>query len=1096
MIHRIEAEEAILSDGYVAEDRAEASNGKVARLLKSASNGTIRYNFAYESGEYELFVRYADEIDGACSSTLKIENVVQDEWKWDTAVASDIYVYRRIGAFQINTGDEIALWTLRDDGEYARVDYFEFKSVEQPQEAITVVQPNGGESWVIGSSRNIIWTSSGTSGAVNIELSRDNGASWETIQSNVTDNNGGTLAWDVTGPASSTCLVRVIDADGAPADTSDAVFAITEPATPSITVASPNGGETWLVGTNQTIAWTSENTSGAVKIELSRNSGTSWETLTENTTDDGAFDWTVTEPASANCLVRIADVTAIAADTSDNTFTIARPTITVISPNGGESWEIGSTQQIEWRQENVTGTVKIELSRDSGATWETLAADVAGAPDETGLASMSWVVTGPESETCLVQVSATNGSAGDISDAVFAVVVPPSITVTAPNGGEKWQIGESYNITWTSEKIQGDVKVELSRDNGAAWETLTDATPNDGLLEWTVSAPASGQCLVKVSSADGAVSDMSDAVFSIIEPPEITVVSPNGGETWTIGTQEQITWRSVSTSGQVKIEISRDNGAAWEEIIDATDDDGSYDWTVTLPASESCVIKVSDIAGPAADMSDATFTIQNPPEPVITVIQPNGGEKWNINTEQVIKWFSKDIGGGVSVELSRDSGATWETLADSVEISADDSGVSQMTWTVSGPASDVCLVKITARDGSARDVSDAEFVIAEAPAITVVAPNGGESWEIGSTQEIKWSSINVDGPVKIELTRNGEIFETITESTDNTGSFRWTTTGPVSDSCLVRISAGDVADSSDAFFAIVAAPVINVVSPNGGEKWSIGENYEIAWSSVNTSGFVDIELTRDNGVTWETLADSIADDGSFTWTVVGPTSNACLVRIADADGAPTDVSDALFSIIEHPSLTLLTPAADDVWKVGSNQDVTWESVNIGDKIKIELSRDGGDNWETLIANTSNSGSWTWTVQQPVSDNCYIRITDVASGLSDKNDGAFLIKFPTGVAKIDGDIPDDFALLQNYPNPFNPETRITYQLPERADVTVQVYNIQGGLVATLVSETQSAGTYMITWNGKDDSGAQMPSGVYFYRIAADNFNMTKRMMLMK
>jgi len=1098
IVQRIEAEDAILSDGYVPEDRAEASNGKVARLLNSASNGTIRYNFALTPGEYELFVRYADEIDGASSSVIKIENKAVDEWKWDTADSSDIYVYRRIGVFQFHTGDEIAMWTLRDDGEYARVDYLELKSIQQPQESLTVVKPNGGESWPIGSTQNIAWTSQNTSGMVNIELSRDNGASWEIVKSDVVDTGAGAAAWSVTGPASAACLVRISDVDGSPTDNSDALFSIVEAPTPAITVTAPNGGETWITATHQNITWTSENTSGAVKIDLSRDAGASWESLTANTADDGSFAWTVSDPASANCLVRVADVTDIAADSSDSVFAIVKPQITVIAPNGGESWDIGTTQNIVWRSEHVSGTVKIELSRDSGATWEQLAADLDIEPDAAGNSHISWTVSGPESDACRIKVSATNGQAADVSDADFSIVTAASITVAAPNGGEKWQIGESYDITWTSNKIQGDVKIELSRNNGASYETVTDSTPNDGELQWTVSGPAASQSLVRISSTDAAVTDVSDAAFSIIEPPAITVLSPNGGETWTIGTKEELSWTSVSTSGEVKIELSRDNGASWEEIVGNTADTGAYNWTVTLPAAESCVINISDVAGPASDRSDAPFTIKNPLEPIITVIQPNGGENWNIASDQMIKWFSKDITGAVKIELSRNGGGLWETLADSFAMPADESGLSQMPWLVNGPISENCVVKISTLDGASSDQSDAAFTISETPSIVVTAPNGGEKWQIGSTQTITWTAVNVS-ELRIQLSLNGgKMWSDILNPAQNSGQYEWTVAGPASDSALVRVSSLDesIADTSDALFAIVPPPNLTVDAPNGGETWRIGDPHVISWHSVNSSGRVDIELTRDNGVSWEALADSTEDDGSFSWKATGPISAACLVRISDMTGSPFDVSDAHFSIVERPTLTLLSPVADDVWQVGSEQTITWESVNIGDKLKIELSRDGGAAWQTLIPEAANSGAWSWTVQQPISDNCCIRISDPSSGLSDKNDGAFLIKFPTGVAKINSDIPDDFALLQNYPNPFNPETRITYQLPEQSEVMLQVYNIQGALAATLVNESQSPGSYMITWKGLNDAGEPMPSGVYFYRIKAGSFASIKRMTFMK
>jgi hypothetical protein len=1097
-VHRVEAEDVILSDGYIAEDRYESSNGQVARMTTSASNGTVKYNFALVPGEYQLYVRYSDEIDGACQSVVKIENRTVDEWNWDAAVGSDVNPYRRIGKFTFKYGDEISMWTLRDNGEYARVDYFDFKSTGLPTDYLSVRKPNGGETWDIGSTQTIAWGSFATSGFVNIELSRDNGATWQEIAADVPSNGVGTFVWPVEGPASKQCLVRVTDTDGSPVDISDGVFSIVEAVVPSITVISPNGGETWITGSNQAITWTSENTSGALKIDLSRDSGANWETLAATTPDDGSFGWIVSEPAANTCLVRVADITSAAADTSDNAFTIAKPTITITAPNGGESWDIGTRQNIVWKPEYISGNVKVELSRDSGATWETLSADLAVTPDQAGNAQLSWQVSGPESKTCLVKVSAADGSAEDVSDAVFTITSPPSITVTAPNGGEKPHIGESLNITWTSNKVTSDVKVELSRDNGATFSSLTDATPNDGVLEWIVIGPAASECLIKITSAAGTESDDSDAAFSILEPPQITVTSPNGGEVWTIGGIEKITWTSVSTSGQVRIEMSRDAAAAWDTIIETTDDDGEHDWTVTLPASETCLIKITDVAGPAADQSDAVFIIKNPPEPIITIIQPNGGEDWSIGSQQIIKWFSKDISSSVKIELSRNGGSLWEVLSEDITVNANESGISQFDWTINTPASDDCLIKVTALDGSADDVSDAAFIISEKPAVTVTAPNGGEKWQVGTTQTISWQAINI-AKLKIELSINaGKAWTELVAETDNTGEFVWPVTGATSDSALIRVSSldGAVSDTSDTLFAIVPPPRLSVESPNGGEIVHIEKQFAISWHSINTSGWIDIELTRDNGVTWESVADSTEDNGAFMWTATGPASNTCLVRITDVDGSPSDVSDAHFSIAEEPTITLLTPADGDIWNVGDQQSIQWESVNIGEMIKIELSKDGGTSWDILIESVGNTGSWNWMVTQPISDDCYIRVTDTTSGLSAKNAGAFMIKFPTGVAQIDDEIPTDFALLQNYPNPFNPETRITYQLAERSEVTLQVFNIQGSLIATLVSGTQAAGTYMLTWHGVNDAGDLMPSGVYFYRITADNFAAIKRMTYMK
>ncbi len=94
------------------------------------------------------------------------------------------------------------------------------------------------------------------------------------------------------------------------------------------------------------------------------------------------------------------------------------------------------------------------------------------------------------------------------------------------------------------------------------------------------------------------------------------------------------------------------------------------------------------------------------------------------------------------------------------------------------------------------------------------------------------------------------------------------------------------------------------------------------------------------------------------------------------------------------------------------------------------------------------------------------------------------------------LPYRFELSQNYPNPFNPVTSIAYSLPARSHVTIEVYNVLGQKVRTLVEETKSAGSYRIEWNGNDDVGRPVSTGVYLYRFQAGNVVQTKKMLLLK
>jgi len=94
------------------------------------------------------------------------------------------------------------------------------------------------------------------------------------------------------------------------------------------------------------------------------------------------------------------------------------------------------------------------------------------------------------------------------------------------------------------------------------------------------------------------------------------------------------------------------------------------------------------------------------------------------------------------------------------------------------------------------------------------------------------------------------------------------------------------------------------------------------------------------------------------------------------------------------------------------------------------------------------------------------------------------------------LPKTYSLGQNYPNPFNAGTQIIYQLRERGAVSLTIYNITGQLVKTLVNTLQEPGNYTIQWDGRADNGAELSTGVYFYRMVAGDYLATKKMLIIK
>lgn len=129
-------------------------------------------------------------------------------------------------------------------------------------------------------------------------------------------------------------------------------------------------------------------------------------------------------------------------------------------------------------------------------------------------------------------------------------------------------------------------------------------------------------------------------------------------------------------------------------------------------------------------------------------------------------------------------------------------------------------------------------------------------------------------------------------------------------------------------------------------------------------------------------------------------------------------------------------------------------------------------------------NWLWADASPTWNNgepyCFV-VNDPTNAIGD-NDNPL--------------IPIEYALDQNYPNPFNPTTTIDYAIKTASHVELSVFNVLGQKIKTLVDQEQPANYYSITWNGDTDSGKPAASGIYFYEIKAGDFEMTKKMMLLK
>ena len=103
---------------------------------------------------------------------------------------------------------------------------------------------------------------------------------------------------------------------------------------------------------------------------------------------------------------------------------------------------------------------------------------------------------------------------------------------------------------------------------------------------------------------------------------------------------------------------------------------------------------------------------------------------------------------------------------------------------------------------------------------------------------------------------------------------------------------------------------------------------------------------------------------------------------------------------------------------------------------------------------------------------------------------------TTAIEVEQSLPDRFEVYQNYPNPFNPSTTIRFAVPKSEEVVINIYDITGNYIQTLVNSFFSAGTYEVQWDGRNISGYQVSAGIYFYRVKSGKSVVGKKMMLLK
>ncbi len=864
--------------------------------------------------------------------------------------------------------------------------------------------------------------------------------------------NGGTV-WRSINPGLSDPVIRtlvpnatgILFAGGGSGN--GIVFRTVESTVGTFTVVQPNGGEDWQIGSAQQIQWTSVNISGKVRIELTRNAGASYTTLVDSTVNSGTFPFTVSGPATTQARVRVSSyVDPVLIDSSNALFSISAvpvPTITVVSPNGGENWQTGTMQSILWSSANVTGKVMIELSRNGGTNYSV----ITDSTDNTG--TFTWVVTGPATTTARVRItSIVTSTTVDVSDNNFTIAPPPFVTVLRPNGGEVWQIAGFDTIRWASGGVTGNARIEISRDGGTTFAAIDSNVLNSGTYAWRVTPPRTTRALVRVMIPQPGlpgIVDTSDNVFAIsalsvaapdtvisgsspavaVQPPAnyATILARlfirNGGKT----AYDSLDMTRVGLDFRAAIPPAYINIRGVEFYVLLSDGQAPVTYPDSVPALLPAVIRVQ------VQNAIATTPFQRRTYKMVSV-------PIDLTDRSITRALVDDYG---SYNRSKWRVFKWEG-AGYVEFP-------NIAATIT-PGNAFWLIT---HAGTSFDVDEGLSVSTRQPQVLTIPP-GWSQIANPFAFRVDWDSVAggnlLSGPYYYDR-----------------GAFRATTVR------VLQPWEGYFVYNANTQAITIAVPTVEADSLlQLASDWPEEGSYGIRFSaSAAGSGLADAEIII--GFTGNSTASCIHPEP--------PIIADEFVRLSVVDGSQRQ----LVSLKQ-------VPEEGTFWDMKlsttlQNRDVL---VRLAEHGQLPLG------FEMYVLDRDNAAM---IPVQAYAFSLYVRTLERS------------LRVIIGTKKFAEEHNDDIPLVplqydlsQNYPNPFNPETKIRYQLSKRSLVSLEIFNIVGQRVRTLVDREQTTGVYELAWDGANDAGRLVSSGVYMYRLQAgastgspgDRFTVIRKMVL--
>ncbi len=535
----------------------------------------------------------------------------------------------------------------------------------------------------------------------------------------------------------------------------------------------------------------------------------------------------------------------------------------------------------------------------------------------------------------------------------------------------------------------------------------------------------------------------------------VSITFPTGGGA--LGASVDINWTASGTGAPLEVDIyySFDDGNTWTLLAENEPNDGAFNWDTT-PLVDGIFYRLMVVAtndeGVGMSISDTSFTINNPvaAAPQVILQSPVGGEK--LSGTHNITWKAGDADGDVvtlDVLSSTDGGETFNVM------SAAEANDGQFVWDTNlFPNGSIYKIKLVVSDGAlmGEDQSDDVFEVdnPRSPFSDFYPDTLGIAHVAGpGTGEVQ---VNIVDPLALTDHTYEISFDDTTADKTTYDVFDLTIGESVVLDAVELIPQVEGPLFDGIRLQIEEAPSIEVIEEQ--TRWIAGDsNFEMKVElRIGTVPFpADYEIRF-----FTEIVDTSTNNRPVRFTIFNVTDNRkSQFRFQDF-----------------------------------NRDGFWSSRDFID-IQEVIAEVLQSSWRVTLTDTT-----TVTPGEPpeAGDIFFIRTTKPFRA-------GDIFRFPEVITSV-ASRPDEtlspltFELFQNYPNPFNPETTIQYSLAVSGRVIIHIYNILGQRVRTLVDNVLEAGVHKVQWDGKDEGGRNIASGVYLYRVRSGDFVQTRKLLLLR